>query len=1106
MVSLNSSTHPKQNANVFASAGSGKTWLLITRICRLLLSGVEPQHILAITFTRKSAAEMRVRLIEKLSNWAVMSDDELTSELAIIDEPPHPEKLHVARTLYEKLLFSDQTIRINTFHAFCEEIIRAFPLESELPTTFDLTEIPHVYRNQAWHRLLAESEKAGKSKLRSSLNTLFDFCYGIQNTKNALYKFLDARSEWKAYTQQASDAVTFAYENLEANIGKPSSSEYQIWVTSNTASTDLTFFSRLLATSPTASYQQWANKITSACTEKNLTSEKCFTLLKDAFLTAKNEPRQLKFSKAWQKHLSSEDQDNLQLKHKHISHLLTEHLDSQIHSTLLEANHAWFFSGREFIQQYQRIKFEHGVIDFNDLEWETYHLLRHDDHALWVQYKLGQRLHHFLVDEFQDTNPIQWHLLKSLIDSSNDINDSESNSLFLVGDVKQSIYRFRGANPEIQILANEWSQQSLNSKQYSNDHSWRSSPAVINCVNQLFSHETISESFPSFNPHSVQHSDHWGYVCVHPLVEIEESISPKNFRNPLTDARSNDELSASFQEGALIGEEILEIINSNTPIYNANPVRPAQFSDVLILTQTRSHLEQLKGGLQSKGIPFHSNDATHLLDYLEIKDLLSLLKILVDPNCDLEFAHVLRSPIFSISHDHLIKIVRITKHTWKQKLEEFIQREPDNPSVNFAHQKLASWQNLVDRIPVHDLLSHIYSDINIQSLYRYASPISDSDHICERINQLLHQSLEIDSGRFSSVSRFLRKIKESNPEVLTNIDNNQSNVVTLMTVHGAKGLEAPIVFIADSGPTSEPPEQFKNIICWPASSSQPTLYMLGCKQSGMSKSSKQTVLELEQSSNEKLNLLYVAMTRAKQILIVTGIHSKKSSPNNWHDQICAGLNIDSKNKWEHVVGVKPTISTLSSIPAQQHNYQAHPLLFEKFSCEPTKTITFEGADNIKATEGTIIHKILEILSDTPTISLQALSNRIQFESDSAITVSEIERFKNEAIACLEEPSIKDAFSPHHNKKIFNEISVANTDASNQINIIDKLIVNNETAWIIDFKTQDKVSRQNAQKSAREYIPQLQRYAADISQLYPTLSIRCSIVFTKIPLLVDVELP
>ena len=250
MTSLDASTHPNQNANVFASAGSGKTWLLITRICRLLLSEVEPQHILAITFTRKSAAEMRERLVEKLASWAILPEDELAAELVKINESPNADKCHLARSLYEKLLFSDQTIRISTFHAFCEEIIRAFPLESELPTTFDLSENSHVYKNQAWHRLLTESEKPGKSNLRAALNTLFDFCYGLQNTKNALYKFIDARSEWKAFTQNASDAATYAYQTLENTIGQASQSEYEQWVSSPSAALDLKACSELLATSP----------------------------------------------------------------------------------------------------------------------------------------------------------------------------------------------------------------------------------------------------------------------------------------------------------------------------------------------------------------------------------------------------------------------------------------------------------------------------------------------------------------------------------------------------------------------------------------------------------------------------------------------------------------------------------------------------------------------------------------------------------------------------------------------------------------------------------------------------------------------------------------
>lgn len=1105
MASLNSSTHPKQNANVFASAGSGKTWLLITRICRLLLSGVDPQHILAITFTRKSAAEMRERLLEKLSYWAVIPDDILSSELSKIDEPPDPEKLQVARTLYEKLLFSDQTIRISTFHAFCEDIIRAFPLESELPTTFDLTDISHVYRNQAWQRLLSESEKAGKSNLKSALSTLFDFCYGLQNTKNALYKFIDSRSEWKAYTQHAKDAVTFAYENLEIHIGESTESEYVKWQSNTTAIEDLIVCSKLLATSPTASYQQWSQKISSVCADYSLSSERGFNMLKQAFLTSKNEPRQLKFSKAWQKIITSDDQELLDNKHKIICTLIKEHIDTQIHNKLLEANHAWFYAGREFIQHYQRVKFEHGVIDFNDLEWETYRLLQQEDHALWVQYKLGQRLHHYLVDEFQDTNPIQWHLLKSLIESSQDIHDLEASSLFLVGDIKQSIYRFRGANPEIQVLADNWSRQSLNSKQYSNDHSWRSSPAIINCINQLFSSESISDQFHSFVPHSVEHSDKWGFVRIHPLMELEGVTPSETFRNPLIESRNNDESSASFKEGVLIGEEIEQLINSKIPIYDSDTIRAAQYSDVLILTQTRSHIEQIKAGLRSKNIPFRSNDATNLLDYLEIKDVLALLKILIDPGSDLEFAHVLRSPLFNISHDHLIKIISIDLPTWKEKLVQFLEYESQNDQTILAYQKLNNWQQLVDRIPVHDLLSHIYSDIDIHKQYRNRSPQSDSNQIVDRLNQLLHQSLEIDSGRYSSVSRFLRKIRESNPEVISNSDNNDSNTVTLMTVHGSKGLESPIVFIADSGPTSEPPEQFKNIIHWPASSSQPELLMLGCKQSGMSQSSKRVALDLENFSNEKLNLLYVAMTRAKQILIITGIHSKKTTANNWHNQICVGLNIDADNKWEKDFGSKPAITSFSKEVPQSIDIQIQPLLFEKLPPQQSKCETLEDPDNIKAQEGTIIHKVLEILSTTPSISVQALLNLVQQESDLPVSLSDMERFRDEAVTCLEEPSIKEAFSNQGDKKIFNEVSVANTDSNNQINIIDKLILNNKTAWILDFKTQGDITKKNAQIAAKEHIPQLQRYASTISLLYPSLEIRCSIVFTKIPMLVDVNL-
>ena len=301
----------------------------------------------------------------------------------------------------------------------------------------------------------------------------------------------------------------------------------------------------------------------------------------------------------------------------------------------------------------------------------------------------------------------------------------------------------------------------------------------------------------------------------------------------------------AISEGTLIGEEILEIINNKIPIYDTNTIRPAEFSDILILVQTRSHLEQLKAGLQGKKIPFSSNDTTHLLDYLEIKDLLSLIRVLIDPSNDLDFAHVLRCPIFNIDNDSLIEIINIDKKQWKDKLNEFAEINSSSHPVCVAYQKLNSWQALADRIPVHDLLNHIYSDIDIHTRYRNACPTNDSEQICERINQFLYQSLEIDSGRYPSISRFLRKIKESDPEVVSSDETFGSSSVKLMTVHGAKGLEAPIVFIADSGPVSERPEQFKTIAHWPVDSDKPTLFMLSCKQSSMSKSANNAVIEHE---------------------------------------------------------------------------------------------------------------------------------------------------------------------------------------------------------------------------------------------------------------------
>ncbi len=1107
MASLDTSTHPQHNANVFASAGSGKTWLLITRICRLLLAGAEPQHILAITFTRKSAAEMRARLFDKLEAWSIISDSELGDELSAIKEPTDEVTIKKARGLYEKLLFSDQAIRISTFHAFCEEIIRAFPLESELPTTFELTEHSHIYTNQAWQRLLTTSEQSSKTKLREALHTLFNFCFGLNGTKTALLSFLNARSEWRAFTKQAKDAASFAYSELITQVGDAEDDGYKAWFESDDFLTTLKQYYQLLRISPAKTYQNWADTIEPVLSIQAHYTDSHLLALQSVFLTSDNKLRKLTISKAWQKLINQQQSEFLLQTHQQFGSKILNLIDMRIHAHLLNANQAWFYAGRELLQQYQHVKFEHGVIDFNDLEWETYRLLQQEDHALWVQYKLGQRIRHFLIDEFQDTNHIQWHLLKPLIESSQDQHQSYSSSLFLVGDIKQSIYRFRGANPEIQTLASDWSQQHLNSKLLNNNHSWRSSPAIIDCVNQLFSHPSIGEQFCSFQAHTYQHNNHWGFVKIHPLIEIKGKQDQQQFRHPLNAARENSEETAHYREGVLIAQEIIQLIEGNTPIYDGEQIRPARFSDVLILTRTRSHLDELKAGLVNTSIPIHASDATRLLDYLEIKDMLALLSILIDSYDDLAFTHMLSSPIFNINEHHLIELKNINTNTWKQKLDIVTSEADSTHPLYIVKTKLHEWSRLTDRIPVHDLLNYIFSSWDILNRYRAATSNSESQHICARLNQFLQQSLEIESGRYSSTSRFLRKIKETNPEALFVSDNKKTTAVEIMTVHGSKGLESPIVFIADSGPSTEPPEQFSAITQWPAASESPTVFMLGCKKSSMSNSVQLVKDKTNHSSNENLNLLYVALTRAKQILIMTGVQAKRSTQDGWHVQCSTALNIENEGDeiWLHEHLSKPSLKEIKSTASSKAEIaDDYSSLFEPISTSATSASLTEQTST-EALEGTLIHKLLEVLSQSPNINDHALLNRVNLETNTSITVEQLKPLKKEAVNCLNNTALENIFKPTENRQIYHEVTVASTSGKHQINIIDQMIVSEDCVWIIDFKTQADISGNTAENEAIKFKSQLKRYADAVRPLYPTLLIRCSVVFTKIGLLIDVPI-
>ena len=798
--------------------------------------------------------------------------------------------------------------------------------------------------------------------------------------------------------------------------------------------------------------------------------------------------------------------DQLLLDHADICNTIAKHLDQQLQLRLLGANQAWFYAGNQLLKHFQKCKFEHGVVDFNDLEWETYRLLQQEDHALWVQYKLGAQIQHFLVDEFQDTNPVQWHLLKPLIESSLEQHQTDFSSLFLVGDIKQSIYRFRGANPRIQQLAADWSREFTNSREFENNTSWRSAPAVIDCVNRIFSSSYLNADFPSFQTHICQYPERWGRVEIHPLIRVEAAKNAAHFRDPLTQPRRDNETTAHFQEGVFIAEHIQALMSAQTPVYDADEIRPVEFNDILILTRTRSHTEELKAGLRSCNIPLQTSDADSLLSFLEIQDILALLRVLADPLDDICLAQVLRSPLFSASDPYLVALRRTEGNYWCEKLLTFNRQEnPDHP-LCIAHQKLLEWRSLADRIPVHDLLSHIYSSWMILNRYRRAVAEADSVQVCARLTQLLQLSLEIDSGRYSSIHRFIRKIEEINPAVAVDDQIMQNNCVRLMTVHGAKGLESPIVYLADCGPLKSPPEQYKAVSIWPELAQSPTMQMLTCKKTGMSKSAIALKEQAQSTGNEKLNLLYVALTRAKQVLVISGVHGARNIQDSWHHIVCNALDHQAEQTWECEPVPKPNLTTTAradSWPALKFDRRILQIIEPHLS---TKTQSERSSQSTRATDqGIVIHKCLEILSGSRNISDQALRNRVLLETGISISALQLQPLRQEAETCLRHPDTRAAFDVDNAQQILNEVCIADGNQNmTQLNVIDRLIVDQQVAWIIDYKTDAEVTTANIRQHADLHIAQLKRYAQAVAKLYPDHSIRSSILFTKLPALVEID--
>lgn len=1064
---VQSACDPAKSVVIEACAGSGKTWLLVARMLRLLLSGAQPAELLAITFTRKAAQEMRERLMHLLQDLATQSNDavaELLRERGI-RVADIPALLPMARGLYERVLASPSALSIDTFHSWFARLIQIAPLVSGVPHGYSLTESSAEMLAEAYRRFLQTLNDDEHTEVKHALLQLYA-SIGDWNTRKLLDAFAEKRAEWWAANQ-----VGHPFESLADMCGEDglSDARLRLWDDAKLL-TQLQEFASIFGLA-TPTLQAGATKIEMALTAG--ASLESYEHLMSAFFTTTGEPRKMtvsgKLLAAIKQRWGDEGVDRFGGEFDDVCKQLQDRQRRSGEVAVLAMNRALQTVGNAYLECYQEVKAEQRVFDFADLEWQAYRLLNDPEQAAYIQSRLDARYKHILLDEFQDTNPLQWSIVRAWLRAYG--NDETQPSVFVVGDPKQSIYRFRRAEPRVFKAASAML-SARGASVLRTNQTRRNARVIVDVLNAGMAGNRI------FSPQTTLASQS-GAVWRLPLAQVvateEETEQTVMWRNPLDSGRVEQEDDRRYEEGKAIAAALIAAREELT----SKSDNPVKWSDVMLLVKKRAHLGAYEKALREAGIPFMSDKRGGLLESLEVADLIALLTFLITPGDNLALAHVLKSPIIGADDDDLILLAEREERVWWQRLQAATQ-ELSPPPLQRAHRLLTSWLQHAPRLPVHDLLDLILHEGDLLARYAQSASPMARNQVIGNIEAFIELSLALDAGRYPSLPKFidalqsLRKGAERDTPDEASVDA-AIDAVRILTIHSAKGLEASIVVLLDAN-HSEAARDDAGVLCdWPQDEDAPTHFSaFGRKdERGVA---RDKLFEAEETFKvqEDWNLLYVAVTRAKNILIVSGVAGARKADEN-------GV---VKDSWYARLLAVPekSIEQVAALDAHEHDMQfempiyAAPLL-------PSEQVAEVAVKSDAIDEGILLHGLLERLTHAnrwPLVvpSREVIAQWLACDNTVAETIAA------QAETILQEAELERFFNPQHYLRAFNEFEVAVDGAMQRF---DRLVRFADAIWILDYKRQLLDSERAAYKS------QLTRYRRAARAVFPEATIRSALI-------------
>jgi ATP-dependent helicase/nuclease subunit A len=1110
---------PAVSAFVGASAGSGKTKLLTDRLLRLMLAGAKPDRIQCLTFTKAAAAEMALRLQRTLGRWVTLAPDELAAELRRLQVEPTPEACSGARALFARVLDLPGGMRIGTIHAFCQSLLRRFPLEATLSPHFQLVDDRDAEDalTEAREDMLS---KAHTDDMRSALARLAGLAsldrFGLHvATLNTDRKRLDAALALGSSLRPTQRRVLGVTARSESDLIETAVN----WQDER----PLREAAQAVSAAGSGGAQTRSQGILDWLSRPTRERAAGWAAWRSLFLTDAGNPRS---DSAFVNAKVARDQSQLLPRFTAEAERIIAMEDARRALAVSEVSAALVTLAAPVLRAYATRKEEGSLLDYDDLIGRTSALLI-DPGAAWVLYKLDGGLDHLLLDEVQDTAPAQWNIAHALTEEffAGTTAREETRTVFAVGDRKQSIYSFQGADTEEFDRSRERLRARVEAsrlpwRDIGLDVSFRSTRPVLELVDKVFADPQAREGVVPDGEVLTHYADrgaHAGRVELWPLAPLPELVKPEPWQVP----EQNQGLTSAPQ---LLADALAVTIAQQTSgrVLLESQGRPLAPGDVMVLVRRRNAFAYaLVRALKSRGVPVAGLDRLVLTEPAAVQDLLALADALLLPQDDLAFACFLTSPLGGLTDDDLMALaVGRTGPLW----DALRSRAAEHPHWSQAWGFFSSLLSLVDYLSPYALLAEALGPLGGRArLFARLGP-----EAAEPIDELLHAALTYGRLHPPSLQGFLHWLRRSGAEVKREADSG-AGLVRVMTVHGAKGLQAPLVILPDT--TALPPED--NAILWaddPRTGVQVPIWVPR-REFQCSASARIRDEGRRQRTQEHNRLLYVALTRAEDRLIVCGWQSKRALPDTcWYSHVARGfaaleaareafphwdgeiLSIATTQRYRSPQSDRSPATPLPPMPpwlGRAPDWRASlppPEPARPVALAPSRPDGVElgpvpgaaspladrGARDDRFARGKLIHALLQHLPALPEHERQDAAYRWLNRPGVEIGSESVPALVSEVLAVMSDPRLAPLFGPASRAEVPLTGVVGNAVVGG---LVDRLAVLPDEVLVADFKT-NRNPPQSADETPLLYLRQMASYRAVLRAIFPDRPIRCALIWTR----------